>query len=440
MVAEKIGLVAGLIGAPAEGATQSDNYLTRVRGNMHQNYENIMTGNSFFDSMITLNPGYKLGNFGRAVTQSLLGSEIQATSAGGFSAPGGASILGGLSTEGFDRTYLGGISTEGFDRTYREQSRSGKGERSCGGDLGTEEQRQQVERLVTSQENATKSQDDLRTVHYPRLNQVLEDLLPHLEQIAIAMALEAKDASKGGGGSTGGGAGTSRGSGSGQSVAAGTGGSRAGRITALEDADPRILAFLDTIAHAEGGEYDNIFGGSRFSGTGDHPRQVVNAGGYSSDAAGRYQFLSTTWDEVAGGMGLSDFSPESQDLAAIEYMRQRGVTNYILNDDIDGALNKAAPIWASLPTAAGNSYYGQPVKPMDELLDVYEASLEQQTSRQGSVSMANHVVINVGAGANPQEVQAAVESGLLSAKDQIIDSDTFGNAGKPSRLPQVGKR
>ena len=40
-----------------------------------------------------------------------------------------------------------------------------------------------------------------------------------------------------------------------------------------------------------------------------------------SDAAGRYQFLSTTWDEIMGG----PMTPERQDEAALKLIKRRGV-------------------------------------------------------------------------------------------------------------------
>jgi len=80
--------------------------------------------------------------------------------------------------------------------------------------------------------------------------------------------------------------------------------------------NPYRKAFLDTLAYAEGtGNYPNngyntMFTGKQFSGYKDHPRKIQRSSGYASDAAGRYQFLSTTWD----GLGLPDFSPPNQDL------------------------------------------------------------------------------------------------------------------------------
>ena len=136
-------------------------------------------------------------------------------------------------------------------------------------------------------------------------------------------------------------------------------------------------ALLDTIALAEGTAgpqgYNTMFTHRTFGDLSRHPRQVNRSNGYASDAAGRYQFLSTTWDGVAKELGLQDFSPQSQDVAALQLVRRRGV-------DPDQPLTretlaKLAPEWASLPTLEGRSYYGQPVRPADKLLGHYQQRL-----------------------------------------------------------------
>jgi muramidase (phage lysozyme) len=140
---------------------------------------------------------------------------------------------------------------------------------------------------------------------------------------------------------------------------------------------PNAKALLDTIALAEGTSgaqgYNTMFTHRTFGDLSRHPRQINRSNGYASDAAGRYQFLSTTWDGVAKELGLKDFSPASQDLAALQLVRRRGV-------DPDKPLTretlaKLAPEWASLPTLQGASYYGQPVKAADKLLLHYQERL-----------------------------------------------------------------
>lgn len=145
--------------------------------------------------------------------------------------------------------------------------------------------------------------------------------------------------------------------------------------------DPRVRAMLDVIAHAEGtnDSYHMLFGGRLVDDLSWHPNSVQTAGGYSSSAAGRYQFLSGTWSEVAGRLGLQDFSPQSQDLAAVQLMKQRGMIAPLLQGDLAGAIHAGAPEWASLPTPAGTSYYDQPVRTLDSLHAVYGGALQRHS-------------------------------------------------------------
>jgi len=87
-------------------------------------------------------------------------------------------------------------------------------------------------------------------------------------------------------------------------------------------------SLLDTIAGPESaGRYDVMYGGSRFTDFSKHPGQYVTITsgpnkGKKSSAAGKYQFLESTWNSLADDLGLKDFSPASQDAAAFEYARR----------------------------------------------------------------------------------------------------------------------
>jgi len=137
--------------------------------------------------------------------------------------------------------------------------------------------------------------------------------------------------------------------------------------TANRELSPSMRAILDMIAYAEGADYNVIFSGVTFDDFSDHPRQLINSGGYSSDAAGRYQFLSTTWDTL----GLPDFSPENQDKGCVMLIDRRGVLAEAEAGDLPGFLDQASYEWASLPP----SRYGQPQKTLEELQGVYDAAL-----------------------------------------------------------------
>lgn len=76
-------------------------------------------------------------------------------------------------------------------------------------------------------------------------------------------------------------------------------------------------AVLDKIASGEARSYDLLFGGHRFKSYSDHPKVKIPLGnGLYSTAAGRYQMIAPTWQREKEALGLPDFSPASQDLAA----------------------------------------------------------------------------------------------------------------------------
>jgi muramidase (phage lysozyme) len=84
---------------------------------------------------------------------------------------------------------------------------------------------------------------------------------------------------------------------------------------------PEQRALLDSIAGPESrGSYNIRYtpgGGASFEGYDDHPRIFEpTKEGKKSSAAGRYQIVASTWDPTAQKLGLSDFSPVSQDRAA----------------------------------------------------------------------------------------------------------------------------
>jgi len=152
---------------------------------------------------------------------------------------------------------------------------------------------------------------------------------------------------------------------------------------------PAIMALLDTIAFAEGTSkypnngYNTQFTGRQFAGV-KHPRQILRSGRYRSDAAGRYQFLSTTWDAMGGG----SMTPERQDRAAVRLIIKRlkaaGIRVNNANDleyllKTEGLskriLAALSPEWASLPTLWGGSYYGQPVKSHTSLQGYFNSLL-----------------------------------------------------------------
>lgn len=140
-------------------------------------------------------------------------------------------------------------------------------------------------------------------------------------------------------------------------------------------------ALLNTIRFAEGTYnkegYRTHFGGSLFDDFTSHPDKVMAAGGYRSAAAGGYQFMPKTWLAAQRATGVPDFSPVSQDAAALWLIKKRGVNPNTMNELTPEIANALAPEWASFPTLKGVSYYGQPNKKVAALQQFYNRQLKR---------------------------------------------------------------
>lgn len=139
--------------------------------------------------------------------------------------------------------------------------------------------------------------------------------------------------------------------------------------------NPNVKAFLDMISHSEGTDkygdqngYNVIVGGTLFDDYSDHPRQLIQLRpGLASTAAGRYQLLARYFDAYKKSLHLPDFSPESQDLIAIQQIIESRALAMIEGGLFDEAVKRSAHIWASLPGAG----YGQTENSMASLRTAY---------------------------------------------------------------------
>ena len=126
--------------------------------------------------------------------------------------------------------------------------------------------------------------------------------------------------------------------------------------------NPNVQKFLAYINTYEGNPKANeLVGFRKFDSLEEHPRQAVkfNKKGDKSTAAGMYQLLSKTWDEQKKKLGLSDFSPQNQQRAAIGVLKQTGALDAIVRGDFDTAKEKAKKAWASLPGSTIGAKTGQ---------------------------------------------------------------------------------
>ena len=93
-----------------------------------------------------------------------------------------------------------------------------------------------------------------------------------------------------------------------------------------------------------------------------------------STASGRYQITLPTWREITATWSTKLFSPQQQDAAALELLRQCGALNLIDAGKIENAIEAACETWASFP---GNSY-GQGGRTVAWLLEKYAQQLAAQ--------------------------------------------------------------
>lgn len=146
--------------------------------------------------------------------------------------------------------------------------------------------------------------------------------------------------------------------------------------------DTNVKAFLKMLRRSEGTSapdgYNYIFGSSpankiRNTDLSKHPKirkSFKNSKGVAltTDAAGAYQFLGSTWDDLAKKLHLTDFSIHSQDIAALQLLSERNCVKLIMDGKFTEAVNKARTIWASLPGAG----YNQPEHSMDLVTSWYK--------------------------------------------------------------------
>ena len=148
---------------------------------------------------------------------------------------------------------------------------------------------------------------------------------------------------------------------------------------------PERRAMLNTIRFAEGTwkggldvGYRVMFGGGLMPSLDRHPNRVIYRSRYASAAAGAYQFMPFTWNLVKRSIGVRGFGPEAQDQGALFLIQRRKALGLTDAGTLTPLLiAKLAPEWASFPTLAGRSFYGQPVKKYSRLRSFYTVNLQE---------------------------------------------------------------
>lgn len=87
-----------------------------------------------------------------------------------------------------------------------------------------------------------------------------------------------------------------------------------------------------------------------------------------STASGRYQLLLRYYHPYCSQLHLTDFSPRSQDLIALQQIGERGAAEAIIAGRVEEAVHRCCNVWASLP---GNGY-GQGGKTVGQIRAYWE--------------------------------------------------------------------
>lgn len=151
-------------------------------------------------------------------------------------------------------------------------------------------------------------------------------------------------------------------------------------------AEPNIKAALIMIRYGESSvmpeAYQWLFGSTAakpllFESFADHPNvktyerydgQFLRNGKRDfTTAAGAYQITNTTYRALVKQYGFSDFSPDTQDLMAVALILEKKAVSDIVAGNIELAIIKLRPIWASLPGATT----GQPTMQLRSSIAAY---------------------------------------------------------------------
>ena len=163
-------------------------------------------------------------------------------------------------------------------------------------------------------------------------------------------------------------------------------------VDSMRLGEDNVRAFLTLIGYSEGTEqaldpYRVVYGYKHtirdFS---DHPAvtgewtgerlsdALCRAAGFGpgciSTAAGRYQIIRPTWLSAKSALGLTDFTPESQDRAALWLIEQGGALDDVRAGRVGDAVSKVRRTWASLPASG----WGQPERSMPSLIAAYTSA------------------------------------------------------------------
>lgn len=195
--------------------------------------------------------------------------------------------------------------------------------------------------------------------------------------------------------------------------------------------DPNARAMLDLIARAEGtygkgdNGYDVAFNNGKVSSYDSHPNvarsfKQTNGKRNKTTAAGRYQFINSTYKHHAEKLGLEDFSPRNQDIAALSIIKDSGALDDVLSGDLSTAVAKLGKQWASLPS----SNYPQPKRTYAELGLSGKDDLSKNLMPPESIRQLPTTVVNRGGVQMVAVPEFMSEQRLMDAWDAMYPEGT----------------
>lgn len=164
--------------------------------------------------------------------------------------------------------------------------------------------------------------------------------------------------------------------------------------------DPYIRALMRTITASEANDpepYTLLYGGERVWNLSSHPNRcvrIVNGPnvGRCTTAAGRYQFLNTTWDKMAqryhprpGGFLMwtnYSFEPEYQDMVVYRWLSDKeawgvDLSKQLRKGRVNDVLRRLSGTWTSLG-------YGIETNSMSGYLPgIYQRMLKEELKKSG---------------------------------------------------------
>jgi muramidase (phage lysozyme) len=153
---------------------------------------------------------------------------------------------------------------------------------------------------------------------------------------------------------------------------------QAANVTAAQAAlaDPRVSALKQITQQAEGGQYDNVYGGKTVSDLSHYPT--------GTNAAGAFQVAPGTYHDEQLRLGVNDFYQPTQDLIWADLAIQKGAVAAIQAGDLPTAINDLAQVWAAIPLGSGSDDHSkyqfssgahkgayQPSMPYDSVVSLY---------------------------------------------------------------------